>query len=445
MENKNINSKLDEIQEKMFKMWLSPQNIEFPNPEIEKMYKERTSIIKDAIQLKKVPDRIPVVLSVGFFPAYYSGFSPRDIMYDYDKLFNAWKKYVVDFSPDAHIGAFVPGSGKIFDILDYKLYAWPGHGCSPDHSYQCLESEYMKADEYDALIQDPSSFFRSVYLPKIFGALDPFKMLGPLTDILEIVFVGGSLVPYGFPEVQGALHKLMEAGNEALKWAGVLGKYDKEMAELGYPNFFGGATKAPFDTLGDTLRGTNGIMLDMYRHPDKLLEGLDAMVPLMIKMGVSAAKMHGNPIIFIPLHKGADGFMSDEQFKTFYWPSLRKVLIGLVNEGAVPFPYAEGGYDTRLEVIKDLPKGKVIWGFDHVDMVKAKEIVGDTCCIGGNVPISLLNVGTPQQVKDHVKNLIDEVGKDGGYVMMNGTVIEEAKPENVKAMIDFTKEYGVYK
>ena len=91
------------------------------------------------------------------------------------------------------------------------------------------------------------------------------------------------------------------------------------------------------------------------------------------------------------------------------------------------------------------PKGKVIWGFDHVDMVKAKEILGDTCCIGGNVPISLLNVGTPQEVKDHVKSLIDSVGNDGGYVMMNGTVIEEAKPENVKAMIDFTKEYGAHK
>ncbi|MFX1276175.1 MAG: uroporphyrinogen decarboxylase family protein [Promethearchaeota archaeon] len=445
MVNKSEEELMNEKQEEMLKGWLSPQTFEFPNPETEKLYKERTTIIKDAIQLKKIPDRIPVILTIGFFPAYYSGFTPREIMYDYDKLFSAWKKYVVDFSPDAHIGAFAPGSGKIFDILDYKLYAWPGHGCSPNHSYQCLEKEYMQANEYDDLIQDPSGFFRSVYLPRIFGALDPFKMLAPLTNILEIVFVGGAIVPYGFPEVQAAVSKLLEAGSEALKWGGVLGAFDKEMGELGYPNFFGGATKAPFDTIGDTLRGTNGIMLDMYRQPDNLLEALDAMVPLMIKMGVSAAKMHGNPIIFIPLHKGADGFISDEQYRTFYWPSFRKVLIGLVKEGCIPFPYAEGGYNSRLEVIKDLPKGKVVWGFDHVDMVKAKEILGDTCCIGGNVPISLLNVGTPQQVKDHVKNLIDTVGKDGGYIMMNGTVVEEAKPENVKAMINFTKEYGIYK
>ena len=165
----------------------------------------------------------------------------------------------------------------------------------------------------------------------------------------------------------------------------------------------------------------------------------------MIKMGASAARMNGNPIVFIPLHKGADGFLSDAQFKKFYWPTLKKLFMGLINEGCVPFPWAEGGYNSRLEIIKDVPKGKVIWGFDATDMVKAKKILGDVACITGNVPLSLLQIGTPDDVKDNVRKLIDTAGKDGGYIMMNGAVIDEAKPENVKAMIDYTKEYGVYK
>ena len=435
----------DEKQEAMFQSWLSPQDIEFASPGAEKSYKERATRIKDAIQLKKVPDRVPVYLSAGFFPAYYSGMTPQEVMYDYDKLYAAWKKYVLDFEPDAHGGAGTPGPGKLFEILDYKLYAWPGHGVSPNHSYQCLEGEYVKADEYDALIQDPSGFFRSVYLPRIFGALEPFKRLSPLTNILEIVWTGGNLRPYGFPDVQAAYKALLEAGGEALKWRETTDAYNKEMAESGFPNFFGGATKAPFDVLGDTLRGTKGIMLDMYRQPDKLFKALEAMTPLMIKMGVSAAKTNGNPLVFIPLHKGADGFLSDKQFKTFYWPTFRKVLMGLIGEGCVPFAYAEGGYNSRLEIITDLPRGKVLWAFDMTDMAKAKEILGDTACIGGNMPIALLSVGTPQQVKDYAKKLIDTVGKDGGYIMINGAVMEEAKPENVRAMIDATKEYGVYK
>ncbi len=445
MEKKWENLSLDEKQEEMFKKWLSPQNIEFVNSEAEKVYKERVMRIKDVVQLKKKPDRVPTVLMLGFFPAYYSGISPKESMYDYDKLFAAWKKVILDLEPDAHIGCFVPGPGKVFDILDYRLYAWPGHGVSPNLSYQCLEGEYMKADEYDAFIQDPSGFFRSVYLPRVFGTLDPFKQLAPLTNIIELPFTGGNLLQYGLPDVQEALKSLMEAGSEALKWVETLGAYDKEMAENGFPNFFGGASKAPYDVIGDTLRGTKGIMLDIYRQPDKVLKALEITVPLMVNMGVSMAKMNGNPIVFIPLHKGADGFLSDEQFKTFYWPSFRKVLMGLIEEGCVPFSYVEGGFNSRLEVIKDLPKGKAIWAFDLTDMEKAKEILGDSACVGGNMPISLLNLGTPQEVKDYAKKLIDTVGKDGGYLMMNGAVIDEAKPENVKAMIDFTKEYGVYK
>jgi hypothetical protein len=445
MEKNWENLSLDEKQEEMFKKWLSPQNIEFVNSEAEKAYKERVMRIKDVVQLKKKPDRVPAVLMLGFFPAYYSGISPKESMYDYDKLFTAWKKVILDLEPDAHIGCFVPGPGKVFDILDYRLYAWPGHGVSPNLSYQCLEGEYMKANEYDAFIQDPSGFFRSVYLPRVFGTLDPFKQLAPLTNIVELPFTGGNLLQYGLPDVQEALKALMEAGSEALKWVGTLGAYDKEMAENGFPNFFGGASKAPYDVIGDTLRGTKGIMLDIYRQPDKVLKALETTVPLMVNMGVSMAKMNGNPIVFIPLHKGADGFLSDEQFKTFYWPSFRKVLMGLIEEGCVPFSYVEGGFNSRLEIIRDLPKGKAIWAFDLTDMEKAKEILGDSACVGGNMPISLLNLGTPQEVKDYAKKLIDTVGKDGGYLMMNGAVIDEAKPENVKAMIDFTKEYGVYK
>jgi hypothetical protein len=47
-------------------------------------------------------------------------------------------------------------------------------------------------------------------------------------------------------------------------------------------------------------------------------------------------------------------------------------------------------------------------------------------------------------VKDYVKELIDVVGKNGGLIVDSGSVIDEAKHENVKAMVEFTKEYGRY-
>jgi len=162
-------------------------------------------------------------------------------------------------------------------------------------------------------------------------------------------------------------------------------------------------------------------------------------------MGVGVAKMNGQPLVFMPLHKGADGFMSDEQFKKFYWPTFRKVMMGLIAEGVVPNPAAEGKWTTRLEVIQDLPKGKTLWMMDQSDMAKAKKTLGKVGCMYGNVPSDLLTIGNPQQIKDYVKNLIDTCAKGGGYIVSNGAFFDQAKAENVKAMVDFAKKYGVYK
>jgi hypothetical protein len=437
----------DEKQEALFAQWLSPEGVEYENAEAEKTYKERITRLKDIIQLKKEPDRVPIVLMVSFYPAVYCGMTPYDVMYDYGKLFESHKKFYLDFQTDGHVGLGTAAPGKLYEILDYKLYSWPGHGVPKERSYQCKEGEYMLPEEYDALIQDPTNYFLTTYFPRIFGALAPFTSLSPFTNILEMYggFTAATLIPFGVPPVQEAVKKLLEAGSVALEWAGTFGAFGPAMSALGYPGFFGGGCKAPFDVIGDTLRGTRGIIMDIYRQPDKLLEALEAMVPIMIKMGASACKMNACPICFIPLHKGADGFLSDAQFKKYYWPTLKKVIEGLIDEGCVPFPWAEGGYNSRLQVIGDIPKGKVIWGFDDTNMAEAKKALGKVSCISGNVPTSLLAIGTKQAVEGNVKKLIDDCGDGGGYLMMNGSAFDEAKAENVKAMIDTTKEYGVYK
>jgi hypothetical protein len=440
----------DEKQEALFARWMSPKDpqgndLKFQSPQAEKAYKERITRIKDAIQMKKLPDRVPVFIIPSFFPVYNAGFTPREALYDYDKCCIAFKKLVMDFAPDGQIGAVAPGPGKVYDILDYKLYSWPGHGVSPNASYQANEGEYMKTDEYDALIDDPSNFFSNTYLPRVFGALEGFKMLPTLTGILEIYGVAGNFIPFGLPPVQATYKALFEAGAEALKWIGAIGACNMEMNAAGFPGLWAGFTKAPFDVIGDTLRGTRGVMLDMYRQPDKLIEAMEKLTPIMIKMGVGAAKMYGQPLIFIPLHKGADGFMSDEQFKKFYWPTFRKVMMGLIAEGVIPNPAAEGKWTTRLEVMQDLPKGKTLWMMDQSDMAKAKKTLGKVGCMYGNVPSDLLTIGNPQQIKDYVKNLIDTCAKGGGYIVSNGAFFDQAKAENVKAMVDFAKKYGVYK
>ncbi len=428
-----------------FKSW---QNlaIEFTSPEAKEAYQQRIQMIQDVTYLKK-PERIPIIPWWGVYPAEYGGITVEEAMYDYDKLGTAWKKFNADFLPDGLVTCSLIGPGKVFEMLDYKAYRWPGHGTPPNTSYQCVESEYMLADEYDLLINDPSGYFMRFYLPRVFGALGPWQMLGPFTDIIELPFVGIGLIPTGIPPVQQAFKTFIEAGQAVMEWISVIGPIDgASMATLGLPNISGSLTKAPFDTLGDTMRGTRAIMLDMYRRPAKLIEAMERIVPIAIEMGVRYATVSDTPMVFMPLHKGADGFMSNKDFEKFYWPTLKAVILGLINEGAVPYIFVEGGYNQRLDIITDpdIPAGHTIWLFDHTDMKEVKRKFGGWACFGGNVPGSMLKAGTPQDVETYVKTLIDEVAQDGGYILANGAVLDDATPENLHTLIETGRKYGVY-
>jgi len=330
----------------------------------------------------------------------------------------------------------------VLDILDLRLYEWPGHGVSEEREYQYVEAEYMKAEEYQDLIDDPTAYFLNVYFPRIFGSLNPWTAFPLLPPVNEIPMVPPLAMPFGGEDLKKALECLTKAGEEALRWRAAVREIGGRIMGKGFPSFSGGFTKAPFDVIGDSLRGTKGVMLDMFRYADELKEACERLVPSMVKCAVGACTASGQIMPFIPLHKGADGFMSQEQFTTFYWPSLRKLIIGLVNEGLVPQLFAEGAYNDRLEAISDVPKGKVVWWFDRTDMKKAKETVGKVACLAGNVPSDLLCTGTPDEVKVYCKELIDVAVVGGGFILSTGAGIQGSRKENVKAMIEFCKEYG---
>jgi uroporphyrinogen-III decarboxylase len=172
---------------------------------------------------------------------------------------------------------------------------------------------------------------------------------------------------------------------------------------------------------------------------------MERLTPILIDEAVSAADDAESPVVFMPLHKGTGGFMSNVQFETFYWPTLKEVMLGLIDEGLVPLPFAEGDYMPRLEIIKDMPRGKVIWYFEEMDMAKAKEVLGDNACIAGNLPAAVLCTGTPQEVNEGCRQLIETCAPGGGYILTASASMNQGNPENLRAMMEAAKEYGVYK
>jgi uroporphyrinogen-III decarboxylase len=423
---------------------LDTSKMKFPSKEAEQAYLVRQKRMVDIYNVRE-PDRVPVTIPTGNLPLKMFGVTPYDAMYNPAKALEACAKFNAKYSKDLETTAMpwmIPG--KVLDLMEYKLYAYPGHGLAKDGNttWQFVEGEYMKAEEYDDLIRDPSDFWIRKYLPRAFGFLEPMGMFQPFTNITENVHVM-QFMPLATPQVQSMLQRMMDIG-KAYQEAQKI-----QMQAMGMNAVVGisGVTfaKAPFDILGDTLRGTTNIMKDMFRRPDKLLKALDIVADFQIGTILNAPNVEKLTLVTYPLHKGADGWMSRQQWDTFYWPSLKKVMYAFIKEGLIQSMFAEGSFNTRLELIDQFPKGSVIWYFDRTDIFKAKQMLGKKYCLEGNIPSSLLVTGDPKDVKEYCKKLILEVGKGGGYLLCAGSSPENPKLENLYAMIEAVNEYGWYK
>jgi len=430
--------------------FVSTEGKPFATPEIAEKYRQRAQRYLDVVALNE-PDEVPVAFMGDGFFLENAGIKPVDVFYDQEKAVQAVLEFHEGFDPGYSV-LTGPLSGKAFDTLGLKLIRWPG-AANPDSlpddiSFQYVESEYMKADEYDQLIQDPEGYMVRTYVPRICSELGGLATLPSAFDLVEAGNITGTLagLAKGTP-ARAAIDTLLKAADESMEAAMpyFLG-HMQILSRFGAPSWVGGLSFMPYDIIGDTMRCTTGMMKDMFRHGDRILAAVDTLVPTAVQMGLHMVMVTRSPTVFFPLHKGADGFMSPAQFEKFYWPSMKATCNGLIDAGCIPLLFVEGSYDQRLDIIAadPLPKGRSAWIFDRTDMKAAKEKIGPWGCIAGNVPASLFAYGSVQDMEEYCKDLIDTCAQGGGFFLTPGVILDHAKPENVRAFLKCGEKYGKY-
>jgi hypothetical protein len=408
----------------------------------EQLYEEREKRVRDAIELRE-PDRIPLTANVN--TSSYTGIQNSAAYYDPIGWKRAMRKITLDLEPDM-CNAGLPTSGDALEALDVKNRLWPGGPLPPDYEYQFIEGEFMKEDEYDLFLSDPSDFMIRYYLPRMYGALLPLSKLPPL----GVLFQGfeGVTPLFASPEFIRLARSLSRAGRETAKFRKTIGDAYEDLASLGFPAFAhvgtGGVGGAPYDTVSSFLRGMKGAMIDMYRRPEELLLACDMILERRIAGATPAdPKKRGNPKrTGMPLWRGDKSFMSDKQFEKFYWPGLKKALQATIDLGYVPIPFFEAEFGDRLERLLELPKGKIVASVEYMDATKAKEILGGHTCIMVRGPLSS-KLWSLREVEKYTKDLIDRCGKGGGLIL-NIRLPDKGTTEEFKTMLDSIREYGRY-
>ena len=406
-------------------------------------YDARWKRVMDCVELR-TPDRMPVTLFGTFWLAKYAGVSYRQLMYDADATAQIAERAVLDLDPDT-VSPLVlqTAMGPTLDATGYKQLQWPGNGVGDNQPYQYLDREYMKPEEYDDFLFDPTGYYLRVYLPRIMGAFEGFSEFPHIAGGFYFRLFG-NIRGFLKPALQKSWADVQKAAAASQDLADRNVRFIARMAALGYPMGNIATTGAPFDVLGDYFRGARGVLTDMRRRGDKLLEACDKMRRLLVSQVVPAAKASGNPVVFIPLHWAPDAFMSQDQFKTYWWPSFRQMMLDLIAEGLIPMPMWESDCTKRLEIIKDIPAGKAIYWFERADIVKAREVLGDVVALRGNVSPSTLTTGTPDDVDAAVKYIVDNVWNKGGRIILDAAfgLPDETPVENVRAMFRAARKYA---
>lgn len=414
---------------------------------VERLREEREKRFTDVIQLK-VPDRMPVYLGVYHAATNYAGLPQSERFYHPANYKEAVLKMLLEFEPDIYDqSSSYNVSGRALEKLGTIQYKWPGGPLKSDQHPQALEMENMKGDEYDLFMTSPDDYMVKYYLPRAFSFLSPLAKLPSFRGLLGPYAIVPQLTRFISPETIQAFEAILQAAREQEK-------FEHEGLQLGFPvdlgfipiNHGGGGVVTPFDVLTDYLRANAGMAVDMFKQPEKLLAAMERLLEWhLARMVPCDPKEWGRRRVGGGgSHWSSEQFLSKKQFETFYWPTWKKSIVAAIDLGYIPVLGCEVTMDDRLEYFLELPKGKVLFHNDIRDIAKAKEILGGHMAFMGGMTAAMLHFASPQEVEECCKKMIEVGGKGGGFILNCRAGEDDAKPENIKAMVDAVRKYGRY-
>ncbi len=395
--------------------------------DMETRYQERLRRYTTALRNEK-PDCVPIRPFVAEFTAQYAGFTCQEVTHDYEKAFVAARKCASEFDWDAVVSNMVYVWTGLTEAIGLKYYAVPGMHIPADTGFQyrepAEEDAFMKADEYDQLIDDPTGFLFNVWLPRV--ARDVVRPDCPNTYRNNLSFLKGGMAMLAYFNAFGPQNALLRS-------------------ESGTVSAIAGILKAPFDILADKLRGYLGLTMDMIEQPGKVLAACEALAPHLLHVAMTSADPEKQVPIGFWMHRGCVPFVSPDQFHSHYWSTLKPIIQELWRNGHQTLFYAEGNWDYHLDSFAELPERSIVYHVDMGDIFEAHRKLGHKFCLSGGIPNFLLSYGTPDQVRTHCRKVIEGVAAEGGYIVDASAIMQnDTKAENLRVMTQAAREYGVY-
>jgi hypothetical protein len=286
----------------------------------------------------------------------------------------------------------------------------PGKDLPENSFWQVQEKQLVDASVYDEILKGGyTNFVNSKILPRIID----------MEYFMKYIKIAGE----GGPEIGQAY------------------------AELGIPFLYSGqlqSTMVPFEQLCG-MRSMGQFYMDCYKMPEKIKEVSDFIfAEKSAQTEIELEKVKDDPTVLASWVGGwrtASALVNRKIWDNLVWPYMKPAAEQLLKYGKIPIFHLDQNWDRDIERFGELPAGKIILNTDGMTNLPKTRKALPGYALMGDVPPTLLTTGTPQQVSDYVRKLIDEVGPQGLFVCPGCDTPVSAKFENLVAMVKTTNEW----
>ncbi|KPU43845.1 uroporphyrinogen decarboxylase (URO-D) [Oxobacter pfennigii] len=380
------------------------------------LLKERIQLFNDAAQMKKTA-RIPQVANFFTWKILDSEYKLSEALLDYDKMFRLVCDFHERYGFDAYMDLGTRNPVKVTNSLG-------GYHYMVDDEREVMNIDdqvYMEADEYGELAEDPIKFIWTKIMPRKYKKLNE----------------------------EGALEVFKNTTQEFLAFSEYNRKInEKFLADYEAPAIFniqGGVLFHPFEMLFNYYRGIKGLSIDIRRNKERVMEAVEALYNMFTKPaidGLDGPKSQTSAFDAMSAFL-AHSILSPKQFGEIYWPILKKIIDKLVETGKTMYIFSENTMLQYYEYLQEVPKGHLVIHVELDDVFEFRKKLPNICIAGG-MPADLLGNSDPQTCIDYAKKLVDELGRDGGYIFSQNKMMSfryDCKRENLLAVTDFVRDY----
>lgn len=200
------------------------------------------------------------------------------------------------------------------------------------------------------------------------------------------------------------------------------------------------ATYYPIYDILSLIRSMADFTCDLFDDPGPIMDIVRKYQPQMDEENIQRLKAQGGNRIWNCAMRSASVFASPTMFDEYIWPYMKASILRFWEAGIYTVLHADSNWLPMLHHFTELPKGCCHIELDGAtDIFAAYDILQGCQSIRGDVPSTMFAYQTPEEVAAYCEKLVN-MGMKGGFMLSSGCEIPlNAKPENIKAMMDAVK------